>query len=352
MSKLRSVHGGANSHLCVEISAWWQDADGVHICNDEPARATAYGVYIRNPMAMHVSDFCGPQMAAEFDPMPTLADAKDAAFVYADALADHLGCKVETFIDRPCRYAIEPQRDMMLDGAPWLQPGCIPDTQFEACEEERATQWAVFDITPGLPGLALVEDYPSRIQAENAVAALMAGNGIAEPVWPEPSFGMYRAAVEVLISASTEADAMKVLGEGLRSLMGSGSFLDWQYIDGAKVEPNDGNEFSEFRDKQSEIAPGYSAAMIDMERNLQARGYVREATGLSHDSYVMSLARGADRHCQSHWRIRAHRRRLDYRAILFRQRQRTGGVVGHGRWSLSGMPHRRMAAARFVGGAA
>jgi hypothetical protein len=105
----RSVHGGADSHLCIEVSAvrGFADPDGLETCNGDPDRAEGFGVYIRNPLAYHVRDFMLPQGSS-----PTIwgadsakvaaeqAKAKAEAFGWADGLAEHLGCSVESQLER------------------------------------------------------------------------------------------------------------------------------------------------------------------------------------------------------------------------------------------------------------
>lgn len=96
----RSVHGGSDSHLSVEVAAVRFEADeSVTVCDADPGAAMGFGVYVRNPLAFHVQDF-GP---ATVDPerTVTLAEAKVAAFKWADALADHLGCPVVSRLERP-----------------------------------------------------------------------------------------------------------------------------------------------------------------------------------------------------------------------------------------------------------
>lgn len=91
----RSVHGGEDSHLSVEVSAWREDGDAITVCNDEPLKCDGFGVYIRNPLAFHINDIAREKGAEGY------SRAKRAAFTYADALADHLGCEVVSALPRP-----------------------------------------------------------------------------------------------------------------------------------------------------------------------------------------------------------------------------------------------------------
>lgn len=93
--------------LSVEISGvcGFDEADGVTTCNDEVDRAEAFAVYIRNPLAFHVQDFplipAGDEALADILDAETLrAKAKAAAFAYANALAEHLGCGVASRLNR------------------------------------------------------------------------------------------------------------------------------------------------------------------------------------------------------------------------------------------------------------
>ncbi len=161
--------------LKVEVSAWRFDDDArstITLCNDDVENANGFGVYVRNPIAMHVRDF-------DLDGSEDVHAQREAAFAFADALAHHLACEVVSDLARPRTYAIEPQRDEFAgrSNAP------DAETCFECCEEHEATQWAVFDTSHDLPGPDLVEDYPSREQAESAVAALRAGMEAPKPHW-------------------------------------------------------------------------------------------------------------------------------------------------------------------------
>lgn len=99
----RSIHGGADSHLCIEVSAARRDGDGLVQCNDAPGGADRFAVYIRNPLAFHVEDFRPAQWPGRDRPATheaSLARAKGRAFTYADALAEHLGCEVVSALSR------------------------------------------------------------------------------------------------------------------------------------------------------------------------------------------------------------------------------------------------------------
>lgn len=64
-------------------------------------------------------------------------------------------------------YAIEPQRDV-FKGTP---EGADGSTWFEVCHEADAEIWTVFDTTEALgAGPTLIEDFPSRAEAEAFVA--------------------------------------------------------------------------------------------------------------------------------------------------------------------------------------
>lgn len=97
----RSVHGGEDSHLSIEVSAvrGFREPDGIGTCNHEPETAESYAVYICNPLAAHLIDF-GPDTTAE-DRRVTMPEAKAAAFRYADFLGEHLGCPVVSALARP-----------------------------------------------------------------------------------------------------------------------------------------------------------------------------------------------------------------------------------------------------------
>lgn len=77
--------------LSVDVSAVKRSGDGWTVTDD--AHAVGYGVYIRNPLAHHIADFLLPDWQAASP--ERLAEAKRAAFAYADHLAEHLGCAVD-----------------------------------------------------------------------------------------------------------------------------------------------------------------------------------------------------------------------------------------------------------------
>lgn len=83
--------------LCVEVSAWRRNGDGIDGGRETLDQAGGVGVYIRNPLALHVRDF---------EPgVGTIDQARDAAFEWADALAAHLGCDVVAVVPRPAASA-------------------------------------------------------------------------------------------------------------------------------------------------------------------------------------------------------------------------------------------------------
>jgi hypothetical protein len=93
--------------MAVEVSAVRFIAGRTEACNGEPDSAMAFAVYIRNPLAFHVQDFkVLPSRAGSSGVGVTerhaaeLASKKAAAFSYADALAEHLGCAVESQLER------------------------------------------------------------------------------------------------------------------------------------------------------------------------------------------------------------------------------------------------------------
>lgn len=85
--------------VTVEVSAWKRSGDCIVVCDDEPATAHGYAVYICAPLALHVTEFEVPSF------MQLMAEAHDqakgAAFLYADDLAEMLGCKVRSQLARP-----------------------------------------------------------------------------------------------------------------------------------------------------------------------------------------------------------------------------------------------------------
>lgn len=85
--------------LSIEVSAVRRDASGWETCNEDERGGEGFGVYIRSPLALHIRDFLVPDWwgsgAQQFD------DAKGAAFSFADNLAEHLGCAVDSKLSRP-----------------------------------------------------------------------------------------------------------------------------------------------------------------------------------------------------------------------------------------------------------
>ena len=84
----RTVHGGADSALSIQVCAWKRDGDHVDRC--DAREAGGFGVYVRNPTALHVQDFVPGEGG-----MKSGADALANARRFALVLADHLGCAVE-----------------------------------------------------------------------------------------------------------------------------------------------------------------------------------------------------------------------------------------------------------------
>lgn len=89
--------------LSIEVSAFYRtgDKNGPLItgCNAFPEKAEGFGVYIRNPLASHVQDFDIPAWLDKSEEARALT--LSAAFAYADHLAEHLGCKVDSQLARP-----------------------------------------------------------------------------------------------------------------------------------------------------------------------------------------------------------------------------------------------------------
>ena len=93
MANLRTVHGGADSALAVEVSAWRRNGDGISGGMVTLDGADGVGVYLRNPLALHVQDF---------EPgVGTIEQASAAAFAWAAHLAEHLGAPVVSGLPRP-----------------------------------------------------------------------------------------------------------------------------------------------------------------------------------------------------------------------------------------------------------
>lgn len=101
--ELRTIHGGADSALCIEVQAWRRDGDSIVPClgyiagpgvaiHSDLSQAHGVGVYLRNPLALHLQDF---------EPgVGTIDQARAAAFKWADTLAEHLGCNVVSSLER------------------------------------------------------------------------------------------------------------------------------------------------------------------------------------------------------------------------------------------------------------
>lgn len=267
--------------MSVEVSAWWQDHDGIHVCNDDPDRATAYGVYIRNPLALHIGDWFGPRHTNTDGGVrcDTVAEAKRCAFDWAKLLAEHLGCECDSQLDQPRRYAIEAQRDM-FKGKP---EGADGSTYFEHCDEGEATQWAVFDITPGLPGPDLVEDYPSRAAAEQAVSAMEQGGPTPKPVWPVAPTGPDTGKADVLYEAeSIVADLHRAVSALHAHYDAHPEMNIYQPAQLAKCFPLSLDEWALELDAARGELREHAEAVINehgTRQMLEARGYVLELGG-------------------------------------------------------------------------
>jgi hypothetical protein len=175
MADKRSVHGGKGSHLCIEVSAvrFTEEADGsrhASTCNSEPWKADAFAVYIRNPLAFHVEDFELPGGARPSDPEQAAAErqaARGKAFAYADALADHLGCEVVSFLPR------------VGETAPNLPPRLPPVPVITVLNhvDEREAFWTVINqsgesltVGAGLTEAAAFADFERKCGAPATVA--------------------------------------------------------------------------------------------------------------------------------------------------------------------------------------
>lgn len=88
------------------------------------------------------------------------------------------GVEPEDVADMGARWEIAPQFDLHA-GTELQSEG----TRFEDCPEEIATQWTLFQREAD-GDTALVEDYPTRQQAEAARDALASGGELPAPVWP------------------------------------------------------------------------------------------------------------------------------------------------------------------------
>lgn len=102
----------------------------------------------------------------------------------------------------PARWTVVPQRDWHADAT--TATGEPLGTRFEACEDASATAWAVFETRDDAS--ELVEDYPTREQAEAAVKALEGNHPLPDPIWPEDALPEVPAEPCALI-----ADAMVLL---------------------------------------------------------------------------------------------------------------------------------------------
>jgi hypothetical protein len=104
MTSKRSIHGGEDSHLEIEVSAVKRgEGRSLTTCNNAPEDADLFAVYIRNPLAFHIQDFRAAPWPCRGRPASheaSLAKAKKRAFTYADALAEHLGCVVHSHLKR------------------------------------------------------------------------------------------------------------------------------------------------------------------------------------------------------------------------------------------------------------
>lgn len=83
---LRTVHGGADSALSVEV-CYWRHYAGSIVMVYLASAADGCGVYIRNPLALHVQDF--PGKGAD------LPAARASAIKFGQTLAEHLGCALD-----------------------------------------------------------------------------------------------------------------------------------------------------------------------------------------------------------------------------------------------------------------
>lgn len=90
----RTVHGGKESALSVEVNYWRHDGDSI-LPVYFAAAADGCGVYIRNPLAMHIQDFTGKGA--------DLPAARASAIEFGKALADHLGCALNIRAPEPAQ---------------------------------------------------------------------------------------------------------------------------------------------------------------------------------------------------------------------------------------------------------
>lgn len=92
--------------LAVELNGWKKTEEHGFCGGAGYVDAMGFGVYIRNPLAFHVQDFmCIDDERDERFKLPDNFDDRATAYAdawrYADALADHLGCTVQSFLARP-----------------------------------------------------------------------------------------------------------------------------------------------------------------------------------------------------------------------------------------------------------
>lgn len=118
----RTVHGGDDSALFIEVRGWRMDSDGY--ASTVATVAQGFGVYLHNPIAMHLRDF---------EPgVGTRDQALAAALTWADALGDHLGCKVLCWGFN--------RGDVLAPAAPEIDPDTLAEvaaTLWEAALEIR-----------------------------------------------------------------------------------------------------------------------------------------------------------------------------------------------------------------------
>lgn len=91
---METAQSAAAPVIYVEVSAWAERDGAVHIVNEKPETAHGYGVYIRAPLAYHMTDFDVPRFMRELP--EAHAAARAAAFDFAADLAAGLECKVES----------------------------------------------------------------------------------------------------------------------------------------------------------------------------------------------------------------------------------------------------------------
>lgn len=96
IEKRRTVHGGADSALSVEVMPLRDHPRGFDPCPEDWKGADLYGVYVRNPLALHIADH-RPAVRPDSSAPPankarSLEQARVRAFGQALAIAEHLGC--------------------------------------------------------------------------------------------------------------------------------------------------------------------------------------------------------------------------------------------------------------------